>query len=506
MASVYKVGADGLCTFYNVILAETGTWAASTGEATFTTGDFQSAVAAVASDPTIKTPRLKIGHVDPRFTPDGDNGIFDGTPALGKFINLRLDTTGQKIVGDLVGVPEWLAKIMPTAFPTRSVEGYWNVKTSSGVEHDFVLTAVSLLGIEMPAVETLEDLQVLFSAEGPDGVEVVEGTRVAAARGGTMPQKVMASLSVEDIRRSFYDDFATEESGRYYWWIRAVYVEPGIIIADGDTDALYAVPYTASGDSEVEFGDPVEVFTQFVEKDSGKVAASKSGAFNSIVNHYNGHTADAKYDSAENSRLDNRPKEVKMGIDIPALRERLSLTAEQLPDDADEATVNAVLANPPSTEETPDAPAAEETTETDAPEGAPVAIAAERGVVVDKDTLAELQRNAAAGVEARNEQLSASRTAYVDKAVKAGKFPPSARDAYLAQLSKGGEIEKQTREFIDTLAENTVPVTETGTAGDAEQVAASAGYDEAWLSPAERARVEAARQGQSVPTRVIVEA
>jgi hypothetical protein len=491
-------GDDGLCTFYNVEVGTTGTWSAMTGEITFTEEDFASAVDAV-NDPAIKSPKLKIGHLDPRFTPDDVNGsIFDGNPALGKIINLRLGNNNQSVYGDIVGVPEWLAKIMPTAFPSRSLEGWHQIKTATGKVHDFVITAVSLLGVEAPAVETIEDLQVLFSSDGPEGVEII-GDRVAAVRGERMSQKVAASLSVEDIRRSFYDDFATEESGRYWWWIRGVYVEPSLVIVDGDDDTLYAVAYTPGDNDVTVWGDPVEVFTQFVEKDSGKVAASKRLGVDALL-----AGASDVYNNAEDSRLENRPKEVKaMGIDIPALRDRLSLTAEQLPDDASEESINALLANPPVAEP-PEGGAPEEIVEDVAEEDAAL-VAAANGVTIDKAAYEQLQASAAMGVEARKEQLKADRTAIVTAAQKKGKFPPAAAAGYLAQLSRGGEIEKQTREFIEQLPENTVPVEETGGAGEPD-VAAAQGYDESWLSPAEQARVAAAREGRPVNNRIIVEA
>lgn len=260
-----------LVTVYNIPLAEVGEdWHASTGTVSITESDLRSAVAAL-DDPAVRTPRLKLGHLDPRFTPDGDKGIFDGTPALGKFVNLRLSEDAQAIIGDAAGVPKWLSDIMPTAYASRSIEGYWGVKTATGHTHDFVLTAVALLGVVPPAIETLDDLPVLYSTEGPDGVQMVEGKKVMASKEVRMPKKIEASVSYEAVRRSFYEDFAVDD--RYWWWVHATFIDPPSVIAEDDSGGCWYVPFETSGDS-VEWGDPVEVKVQYASKETGKVVAS----------------------------------------------------------------------------------------------------------------------------------------------------------------------------------------------------------------------------------------
>src|SRR4051812_21485156 len=93
----------------------------STGPTTITPEDLRDVVMAANEDPSIPNPRLKIGHIDPRF-----NGPeFDGEPAFGKATNLRLSENGMTVMADYVGVPGWLADILPTAYPSRSIEGYW---------------------------------------------------------------------------------------------------------------------------------------------------------------------------------------------------------------------------------------------------------------------------------------------------------------------------------------------------------------------------------------------
>lgn len=275
---------DSLVTFYNVELIEVGEWLTSTGPANFTKTHLQGIMASL-DDPFVKEPRLILGH-----TPSGKNepgpgmgkdGFFGEQPSIGKFTNLRLIEDDTKIVADLVGVPAWLADILPTAYPNRSVEVYYDVKTAKG-EYAAVMPRVAALGINLPAVASLEDLQVLYSTEGPDGVELVHaGERVAATApiieaDASKAEAAVAkfSVDVDAVRQAYYEDFA--EGDRYWWWLKAMFINPSIIIAyDEDEAKMYAVPYSASK-SKVEFGEPVEVFMQYVETDSGKVAAQRA--------------------------------------------------------------------------------------------------------------------------------------------------------------------------------------------------------------------------------------
>jgi hypothetical protein len=506
----------GLVTIPNVEICSTGTWLASTGEVTFTENDLVAALAAT-EDPAVKEPRLIIGHTDgtagPGMSPN--EGFFGEQPCLGRFTNLRLSENNQTLMGDLIGVPQWLADILPTAYPARSIEGYWDVVSATGKEHEFIIPRVALLGVNLPAVATLEDLQAMFSEEGPEGVTLTKvGERVAANRPGERPTHVAASVQYEDVRRDFYQDFA--EGDRYWWWIRAVYVDPPILIVDDDEGGLWSVPYSVAGDS-AEFGEPVQVVTQYVEKESGKVAASKP------------HTVGHQYTKAESRPADRqRPnKEAQMtrvaaNIDLSALRSRLGLTEDQLPDDATEDQINEVIANPPGTSPDPNVTAHPEQGEPGTPEagglepGEPSEGGTNRGslgpgdpslaasgAVVDAETLAQLQRDAAAGREARAEQLRVERQNVVAAAVSDGRIPPTRRDHYLSLMERD---DAGTREFLNSLTPGaSVPV---GEVGHGESVDASASeYIDTHLSPEERNRIALARQGQTNhDQRIITEA
>ncbi|WP_326602358.1 hypothetical protein [Rhodococcus sp. PD04] len=69
---------------------------------------------------------------------------------------------GQTLVGDYVGVPQWLAEILATAYPTRSVEGVHDVVAVDGTRYPFVLTACALLGVTDPGISTLADIPAYF--------------------------------------------------------------------------------------------------------------------------------------------------------------------------------------------------------------------------------------------------------------------------------------------------------------------------------------------------------
>src|SRR5687768_12844411 len=141
-----------LVTIPNVPLIETGTWQASTGEVTFTSQDLYAAVAAL-DDPAVKLPRMRLGHTEAGVSMAESAGQFEEQPCVGKFTNLRVEDDGNTLVGDLVGVPAWLAEILPIAYPNRSVEAYFEVSTSTGKKHGMVVTSVAMLGENLPAVQ-----------------------------------------------------------------------------------------------------------------------------------------------------------------------------------------------------------------------------------------------------------------------------------------------------------------------------------------------------------------
>lgn len=312
-------------------------------------------------------------------------------------------------------------------------------------------------------------------------------------------------------------DFATEDSGRYWWWPRAVWTDPNEIIADDDEGGLWRVPFSSSDGQEITFGDPVRVLETFEDAPAqAKVAATMAMHSSAPRARWSSRSqspaaARDRGGSAPSSR--NRPMD-----SAAALRQAL-----RLPADASDADCEAALAaqaaeatgpGEPGTPPTPltggeTAPGAEEPVPAPEPtepvedpttgapenpevpatstgdegeveendegddgdgEGEAPEAAADGTVRVDAATWAETQRQAREGAAARAEQRTERREALLSDAVKAGKFPPSRIDHYRKLHSADA---KGTEKLIADLAAGTVPVTERGTAredigGDAE--------------------------------------
>lgn len=453
-----------LVTVPNVPIVSTGTYQLAGNpyghETTFTTDDLEAAVAA-ADDPAVLSPRLKLGH---------EFEWADGEPAFGKIDNLRVGNNGQTLYGDLVGVPAWLADILPTAYPNRSIEASFQATTPTGRTHRMLITAVSLLGVVMPGVATLDDLKDWYSEEQPDDVVLEAGALVEAAIGGVQEMRwkrsARGSVSLEDVRRTWYEQLGPDQT---WWWIRAVYLDPNELIVDDDEGGLYRVSFEVNGE-EVTFGDPVEVKIQYVN--AAKVAA-----------------AAAEFDSRSESRPESNDKEERM--DPKEVRQLLGLPEDASDDQVREALKTRDESQPETPGEEPESPeqpgtteepgeGTEEPGETEQPQ-AQVPAAASTSQV-DAETLEQLKRDAAAGRQAHERQVADERNRLLDDAIKAGKFPPSRRDHYGALMAADPD---GTKELIAKLEPGIVPVDEQGTASSGDLSEES--YPAEWL-PEVRAR------------------
>jgi hypothetical protein len=262
-----------LTTVPNVPILKTGIeYPLASGPTTFTPEDLAAAVAA-QSDPSIPQPRIWIGHPDDqRIHGERMLGHPSGEPAVGKVCDMRLTDEGHTILGDLTGVPIWLGNIMASAFPSRSIEGRFNVKTVTGKEHRLVITGLALLGVVWPGVLTLEDIAALYSEEGPE-VTITEATEdlpIMVTAAGL--RQVSGQVTVEDLRRSFYDTIMGDPEKRN-WWIRTIYMDPNELIVDADDGGtLFRQPFTIKGD-KVKFGKPKKVKIKYVNASHGGIEA-----------------------------------------------------------------------------------------------------------------------------------------------------------------------------------------------------------------------------------------
>jgi hypothetical protein len=452
-------------TIRDVEIVQTGIeYPLSTGPATFTTADLSDLVES-QGDPAIKSPRLKLGHT-------ADLGLLaDGQPAIGTVGNLRLEQEGHLVVGDYVGVPAWLAEVLPSAYPARSIEAAIGVDTNTGHHWRLVLTDLALLGVVWPGVGTLEDIQALYSADGPDNISVLTTKEEVEAMTRPARGSLRAQVDAEDIRRQYYSQLPTEN---FWWWIRSMFVDPNeLIVEDEDSGSLYRVPFTTKGD-EVTFSDPVAV--KIVYKDKPASQQDKQTAAWEIPVPPQGRNI-----AVYANRADSRPEQeghtvtVVTEVDPVALRNSLGLAEDASEEDVRTALASAGYITPPGHETggpTDDrAPASEQpgssaTAEhhdggpdntapggpTDPavaePEPVPADAAASAqgsaggptGVVtVDQATWESTRRQAAEGAQAFARQQAQERDGILAAAISEGRIPPSRRGYWATMLERDPE-------------------------------------------------------------------
>lgn len=287
------------------------------------------------------------------------------------------------------------------------------------------------------------------------------------------------AVSTSDISRDFYGSWAVGD--RYYWWLCQIMVDPYEVIVEDPEGDLHRMSYTPNDDGTVTFGEPQRVRIEYVD------VAAKSETNLSVlagIAAVRGNKVAARFVSREESRLSATQEGEGMREHIAKLRQKLGLSAEtpdeevlrqaaeddpeapQAPE-ADPATTPAAVPGtegepgipptPPATPAAPDAPGAPPATPD--PERTTGASAAQRAVQVDSAALAQLQADARVGVEERNARLAREDGEYVDAAVRVGKIPPSSRPNLVSEMSRNPESRAATREYLDGLAENVIPVT-----------------------------------------------
>lgn len=431
-----------LSTVYDVEICATGIeYPLASGPATFTTEDLEAAIAA-QDDPAIQSPRVWLGHPDDdRFHAGRATDVGSAEPSLGTIQDTRIEDNGQVLVGNIVGCPTWLAKILASAYPSRSIEGYKDAETVTGRTHKMVITDLALLGVKWPGVSTLADLQALYSEEGPEGIEIEEEDpmQIAAARG------VQAQADLDQIRRAFVA--ALPDLKIPGWpWIRSVLSDPNELIVDDDEGGLYAVTFDASDESNVSFGEPVAKKIAYVNASQAKDPSARG----LLVNYF---TNDRKVVASWNTRAESRPNiteqedpDVYTPEQIQILRERLSLTEDQLPNDATKEMVDAALFGVPQVVSPPSAtPSPVSTGEGAGQSGTvpaePEPVAASTApqlppgmIAVPAEQWQEVQRQTQAIAASNARDQAASDLRLVGDALKAGKIFPYQRPYYESKM------------------------------------------------------------------------
>lgn len=470
----------------------------SSGPHTFTESELQDAIKA-QSDIAIKAPRLKLGHKSKT------NELFltGDEPAFGRVENLRLSENGQEIIGDYAGMPEWLATVMPTAYPARSVDASLDVETVTGKQYSMVITDVSALGVRWPGCSVLEDLPLWYGSEVPDEAEI-DTEETIAASGGKMglfrnKQGVVAAVDVSLIRRKFYNDGPGKDN--MSWWIRGERFDTqdgyNLIVDQGDGN-LSRIPVGVSG-SDIEFGDLTPVTEEYPDKAiaAEAVLAGMKVVDPSMIIHASRAETDDRPPSAtqEGGAMDEatRAKLVKrLGLPEDATEEQIQLkAAETLAEQPDPKPGEGEGEGSEGEGEGGDGSAGDG-------EGAGAGDGGEGGgegapsniVTLDRATFESLQQGSKLAAEHERERRGERVAAAVDAAITDGKIPPARREHWSKLLEADYEGGKKT---LDSLEKNVVPLKARGAAGGGDGIEAGAaeGLPESWFPEIKAIRAEA---------------
>lgn len=138
-------------------IAAAGRWnSMSAGWVTITEKHLNSIASAFTALRDKVKPPLKLGHNDKQ-------PMTDGKPALGWVTDVWVE--GKKLMAKFSDVPDVLYDaIKAKRYRRVSVELDRGVEVA-GKRHDYVLSAVGLLGADIPAIDTLADLQTYLTEE-----------------------------------------------------------------------------------------------------------------------------------------------------------------------------------------------------------------------------------------------------------------------------------------------------------------------------------------------------
>jgi Mu-like prophage I protein len=381
-----------LVTVPGIELMRTGKWNLSTGEWECTTAEISAAIDAHGKG-LLRKPVIRLGHNDPRFT---------GDPAVGWLDNLRASADGQALIGDMVGVPEWLAEILPSAYPSRSIEGLYDYTAPDGGTHDFVLTGLALLGATRPGVENLQSLQDVarlydIAAAGQVGGKAIEFTIEAA--GDPKPYGNVA--------------YADEKNGKYP------------IDTAEHVRAAWSYINMPKNQKEFSAGELASIKAKI------EAAAKKFGITISA----------ASAAETEGDAIVALPEYVAEALGIDA--------------SADEDTIKAALDKRNAVE-------AEAVAEVVEPvvEAKPELVAASAGLMqIEASVYQQLKADAEAGRAAREQQIADADLGIVMAAIKDGKIAPARRDHWLNSLKADRE---GTQTVLASLAAGLIPTSEMG--------------------------------------------
>lgn len=139
----------------------------------------------------IHKPYLKIGH-------DDEQKLTDGEPALGWIDELWINGAG-KLMAKAIDIPDILYEAIKKKLYKRvSVELDMDVEYKKENIGD-VLTAVAILGADVPAVNTLSDLQVYMSNKGT--IAGKDKVILTAIETGYTPKPKIEEINMDELER-----------------------------------------------------------------------------------------------------------------------------------------------------------------------------------------------------------------------------------------------------------------------------------------------------------------
>lgn len=453
-----EAGVD-LVTVKDVELAALGHWEAKTGPVDFTKKMFEDAVRA-QEDPSIRAGVVKLGH-----------DVFqmgEGEPALGRIVNMRLNDTGTKILGDLEDVPKDVAELIPYAWPDRSIEGELDYTSDTGEKYDLIISGIALLGAWEPAVKGLEGVKALFRGES-----VLKVAAAAADASDPVRQIMAAAITVDRVRMGYYDEAQADEKPGQWMWVREVWVSDGgggfLIAEDEDTGRLYRVPWSITAQSEVKYEAHEEVKVNYVT--AGEAAPGERPIARDLTNirdHVSVSAtvrANEEPGSPEDDKLD--PKEIRQKLGLPedASDEDVESRKALLGEARTAELLGEADPDPDADQDAPDPDKDADTPDPEAMTPAQVAAAAKKlGLsVVDETVITELRTGAEAGIQARRQQEADTRKAVLAGALQAGKITRASYDKWDGRLQKDFS---GTKEILDELPGGiAAPVIELGHGG-----------------------------------------
>jgi len=461
--------APPLVTIRDVELIKIGSWSgAASGTFNVSADNLYQAVAAMDC-PAVRNPVLRLGHNTltggTMVGASGESPAVVGEPALGYVTNLRV-SMGSTLVGDYCGMPRWFAEIIGSAYPDRSIEGFHPYICQLGHEHPFALTAVALLGVERPAIGTLESLNIrdvaaLYDVAMSEGDERSEPITILL--GAKNMTAVTAQATVDDVISAFYDLPAM--ASNYWMWVEQMFIDPAQIIACDDSDgSLWSFSYNVADDGTVTFGEQTQVLRTYITATvaQNKPVVKYASAAESRPEIVVARAKRRDFMASEQTPTEHGKDTVVEDNEMTRLR-----TLVGVADDADFDTVHAAIQ--------------EALTE----RAEPVAAGANM-VTVDAAAFAELQQRAELGRLAHERQQEEDRDYAVRAAIEDGRIAPAARESWLAALRTGPEgARTATLAALNGLPKGTIPVTPVGHAQGASDTASvlEVKPDKRWVVP-----------------------